>query len=183
METRLIRNLYIALLILTLASCARTDNVREPQRQVGLEMMLPKSAEQIRLKDKEAFLLPSPIEADLPTYPKTIAGVPAVSICVEIVVDTDGAVASVRQIDDGDACEPTGSDLSGKFMPSVADALRRWSFAAAAICRYETAEADCDAFPTKGAQLMPIAVKLAYKIEFLQRDGVTSVRKHELAEN
>lgn len=179
-ELDLTRHLHTVALVLLLAGCTHAE-VRDSRRQVGLEMILPPSAEQVRLKEKEVFLLPSPIEADLPAYPDATIDAPTVIVCAEIVVSEEGSVASVSQIDNAQSCERTGSDLSAKFMPSVVAALRAWSFAAAAICRYETAETECADNDGAGhAPLTPVAVRLAYKIEFVQSNGVKSVRKREI---
>jgi len=62
-------------------------------------------------------------------------------------------------------------------MPTLSNALNAWTFAAAAICHFESSESECDG---ASAKLRTVAVKLAYRIEFTQQDGVKAVKQQNL---
>lgn len=160
------------LVLATIAGCASTPSTG-PRSSVGLSMILPDAAERASVRENELFLMPSPIEAGLPAFPSAAIGHAPASICAEIVVDEEGAVGTARQIDSSEGCERLASDASARFAPAVLDAVRQWTFAAAAICRYAENPVECDG---DRAQLQVVPVKLAYRFDFVQQgdDGTVS---------
>lgn len=166
----------IALGALLIAGCVSNTPV-ESRPTVGMSMILPNAAERMNVREKQVFLMPSPIEADLPVYPAAAPPSPTVSICAEIVVNEDGAVESAKQIESSPHCALLTSDASKHFGGAVLDAVRTWTFAAAAICHYERKQEECDG---DGAKLQVVPVKLAYRFEFSNNRGAKSVSRTDL---
>jgi hypothetical protein len=128
-------------------------------------MILPAGAQQSRLKEKQKFLMAVPIDDPTPAFPDEVTSDVDATLCVELVVHEDGSVGDVKQIDTAPSCEPLQSEASRQFLPAVLSAVESWTYFAAALCEYQTSEAECDA---ADARLTPVSIRLAYRFAFRQ---------------
>ncbi|AZR22371.1 hypothetical protein [Xanthomonas vasicola] len=159
--------IILLLIFFNLCGCA-TSTVRKIEKG----MILPDGVEQVKLSSNQKFLMATPVVNSMPPFPVEATGLVDILICIEFVVMEDGSVSSVRQIDASPGCERVNSESSKIFAPEVLGAVTHWSFLGAAICSYKVNEAECDG---QGVEITPIPIKLAYKFNFLQSNGVRNV--------
>jgi len=167
--------LYTAMagLLATVPGCA---SKRLHTRSIDATMILPAGAERTQLKPGQTFLMPVPIDSPSPRFPENVKPSSAV-VCVEIEVSGEGVVGAVRQIAPSPDCAAPGTDASTVFVPAVSEAVRSWTYFAAALCEYETDEMQCE---QGTARLTPVAVKLAYRFQFSQANGTRGVSSEPL---
>lgn len=162
-DDMILRFVVLVSSVLSVFGCATTRH-----QAVDKRMILPQGAQQTELLQNQKFLMAAPIENPTPPFPVESIGTVDTTVCVEFVVMEDGSVSSARQIDTSFGCEPVGSAASKAFVPTVLRTVESWSFFGAAICSYRLSEAECD---NGSAQLVPTAIKLAYKFQFSQSKG------------
>lgn len=137
--------------------------------RVDASMILPEGAARMKLEEKQVFLMPSEIESPAPAFPAGYSSKDMdVTVCAEFVVSAEGDVSSIRQLSEGEGCEPSNSMMGRAIFPEVQLALSRWSYFAGAICTFEVNKSECDG---PDAKLMPTPVRLAYRFRFLISHG------------
>lgn len=156
-------------LIIVLTGCATH---RANTQAVDKGMILPDNAQQLEPDKNQKFLMATPIEAPLPSFPADAPVVARTVICVEFVISMEGTTTTIQQIDAFPGCEAVDSNASRYFYPEVREALSKWTYFGAAMCHYETSESECD---EDTAIVTPIPIKLAYRFTFTQAGGKSSV--------
>jgi hypothetical protein len=161
---------FAYLICIVLVACSSGGQKRELSTLVDRQLVLPQSADRYENKDKQVFLLPTPIDSPMPIYPVALADRlnQDVVVCAEITISEDGEVSSVHEIQMDAECSSPASDASQALFPLVTEAVRRWTYFAGGSCTYQSNEAECDG---ADAKIDPLAVKLSYKFKF-RRDGV-----------
>lgn len=171
METRLRLILVVAMVILS--ACAPRVVTRDA---VDVRMVLPPMADRTTMREDQTFFMAVPIEDRLPDYPANAPDLEADrTVCVEIVVSEAGEVTSAKQLRSGDGCDGLDPVLDSSFVSATLTAVRDWSFFGAAICTHPLGKSDeCE---KPGADLRPVAVRLAYQFVFSRDREVVGRRK------
>lgn len=150
---------------LLLSGC--TKNTRQPD--VGMGMILPERAERIEVPKDQQFLFPSPIGANtLPSYPPELIArnLPAQTLCMEIIINTEGAVQSSTPLLDVPGCPSSQDRPDPRFYQATAAALAHWEFLAAALCKYPTGATKNEQCHGDNVIITLMPVKLAYTFTF-----------------
>lgn len=133
---------------------------------VGMQMVLPAMAEVMDIPKDKAFLMASPVSQPLPEYPPGVPRGAGARVCIEFVVDENGAVSSATPLYGLPECPAPQAELDPRFVDSAVDAARQWQFLAAAICTFPhggEATVDCEG---DEVVVTTVAIKVAYVFVF-----------------
>lgn len=162
--------LAIGLLSAVVLAGCRTSQVS--LEGVDARMLLPPGAHRHTVDDGETFLMAAPIEEPLPVFrpgahAKNIA---PITICVELVVNTAGEVESVNPVVGGDECVAPISPLAMEFAGAVMNAVRKWSYVSAALCRPASpSDMSCE---DPESVVQPVPIKLAFAFTYRRTAGM-----------
>lgn len=164
-------SLFLALVFL-LGACKAMH-----KGDVGMSMILPKTAERLEVPEEQQFLFPVPIiEPILPAYPPALLGSGIQQIiCVEIVIDENGEVSHARPLLDLPECPSSNRPPNPLFTSAAISAVKQWQFAAAAICRFPKTVQKNDDCHGDEVVITNIAIKLAYTFTFSVKNNKSAV--------
>ncbi|WIH04138.1 hypothetical protein KHF85_15160 [Xanthomonas translucens pv. graminis] len=160
--------------IITALICSCSHQIRpDAHTSVDRQMVLPAAASRQELESKQVFIAPAPIQMPMPSYDMDMGkGLKEnATICIEMIITSQGEVSSVRPLNIDSECAPVNSIENTTLFPKVSAALLTWSYIGAGICTYKEKESECD---SSEAPIAPIPVKLAYKFRFSKSNGVSS---------
>lgn len=167
-----------AALVALLALAACTANPPRPAGQVGMSLLDVPGEQRMQLGRNERFALPLPDQANaLPTYPEKLLAehLSRQVVCVGLNVDEHGQAVAAEPIHDIDDCPPADR-LRDELFDAVRRTLLGWHFEPAFRCVYPAgvtpSELGC---MTPPAEEVAVAVRMPYRFEFEQRDGIGSV--------
>lgn len=164
---------WILLGVACLAGC-RTVPADPPPPVASVEVALvppPAGAARMQLDSSEAFVFPLLLESELPIYPPDLLALRLApqTLCVEVDIGADGLVGDVRPREGVD-CPGTAPHRS-RFAALLEDAVRRWRFDPALVCRTSDGRASPDACAEPDSIDTPVALRLSYAVVFSQEDG------------
>ncbi|MFT4256353.1 MAG: hypothetical protein QM599_05275 [Pseudoxanthomonas sp.] len=131
------------------------------------------------MQNDEIFLVADKLPGQRdPEYPKEYLekNLGSRVVCVDVVVDGDGSLREARINRSGPACMQGGHEGNGDaFEASALKAVRDWVFLGSQICKFPpgvTPNDDCDG---DGVRIEPVPVRLTYRFEFVQKNGIGQV--------
>ena len=137
----------------------------------------PAGASRLRLDASEAFVFPNLVEpVAMPAYPPDLLPLrlDPLELCVDVTISAEGLVSAVkRRIDD--ACPGAGAPHEEPFAAALLDAVGRWTYDPALVCRTPDGRPSKDACAEPDAVETPTALRLSYAFRFSQQDGRPSV--------
>ena len=142
---------------------------------VGMQMVLPPMAQVIDVPKDKVFLMASPVSQPLPDFPSGVPRGTNASVCVELVIDEDGAVASATPLYGLPECPTLQEELDSRLVGSAVGAAEQWQFLAAAICTFSPDVPMTDDCSGDGVVISPVAIKIAYVFTF-QSGGRVSAK-------
>ena len=146
---------------------------------MGVEFMADTEAPMLELRQMEDYVRPRARGPnDLPRYPEHLLsrGLPPQVLTVRLVIDQQGAIASVEL--DPDSSE--SSEYRGDFFESVCEAVTQWRFEPARLRRFRVgADLDEDGVPDyqilESENELAVAQKVRFTFEIVEGiPGVTS---------
>jgi len=163
-----------ALLIAALSSCAKNT-----KHNVDMNMILPPSAEHMKLPEDQTFLMPSPISEQMPDYPSELVSrsLGDITACAEIVIEHSGLVSSVTPLYEIPDCPLSKQEIDARFSSAVTEALLTWTFTHPATCSFAAGVEKTDDCSGPGVIITPVAIKLAFVFTFQVSNGRTMVKK------
>lgn len=154
---------------LSLTACRHTTYA------VDRAMILPDGAPQVSVREGEHFLMAVPIDQPMPDWPEGAETPPTGSVCMNFVISTDGEVGAVKPLD-APGCVPSQGSTAAPFQKAVTDAVSRWRFFGAALCKVDGPESACQ---QEGAEITPIPIQVAYRFDFSMENGRQRIRSRE----
>ena len=159
----IVRDIAALSALLTLSACRSVPTHNTPEG-VQAQLVLPAFATRHEVKQDERFLMAAELDTPLPAYPEGVAyGHPAVTVCVELIVDAEGRVSGAGMLEDDSNCTHTGSTGVAPFSRTTLATVWTWTFFAAAVCRPPADTEDCD---DPRATVEPVASRMAYRFDF-----------------
>lgn len=167
------KTLLLITLIISATACTGAR-----KGDVGMGMILPKSAEKIEVPEDQTFLFPVPVvEPVLPEYPTAlIASKQSANVCIEIVIDENGEVSRTVPLFDIPDCPDSSNKLNPLFIEASIKAIKQWQFSAAAICKFPVTVKKNDDCEGDGVIISTIPIKLAYTFGFSVKNKKPIVR-------
>jgi len=163
----------LAGLALAMSGCAK-----HTRSDVAMRMIIPPTAQRMELPEDHVFLMAEPIREELPEYPSGIARTEGsvTAVCVEIVVDEDGAVEDVFLLNDVPDCPESGKEVDPRYAKAAISAVSGWEFFAAATCYFPPGSTRTDDCSGPGVVITNVPVKMAFVFTFQQENGRPVVR-------
>ncbi len=166
-----------------LAACAtRVAPVDAPASSTHVEhaLLMPPGQPRYEMDDLALFVMPMELESPSPAFPAEIpAGdVAPVTVCVEAWLDGGGDISRLAAAHGVDGCPERADAQAEPYERAVVDAMRAWSFSAAAICRFpehlraQRERRDCRG---KDIALVHVPVRLTYAFTFERHAGRAQV--------
>ena len=159
-----------ALVVLPIAGCKTNSTV-------GMHMVLPPMAEVMDIPKNKTFLMASPVAQPLPAYPSGVQRGDSTRVCIELVIDENGAVASTTPLYGLPECPAPKEELDPQFVGAAVDAAGRWQFLAAAVCTFPEGAETMDDCSGDEVVVTTVAIKIAYVFTFQSGGRVTAVAK------
>lgn len=133
------------------------------------------------LRPSEGYRMPQ-----LHTAPPPVLGdrdprqeLPPTTVCLQLVVDADGAVQRSLPLTDRSECEAGGAVENATLLQAASEAVAMWRFWPAAVCHFAAGTAPRDAGDCSGAERVePTPVSLLYAFTFEIVRGQQFVRSH-----
>ena len=163
------RAVLLCVVVLFLTACRHTTY------GVDRAMILPDGAPQVSVREGEHFLMAVPIDQPMPDWPADADTLPAGSVCMNFVISADGEVGAVKSLD-APGCVPTQDATAAPFQKAVADAVSRWRFFGAALCKVDGPESACR---QDNADITPVPIQVAYRFDFSMQNGRRQIRSRE----
>lgn len=163
---------WMVLTVACLAGCRTVPAELPPVASVEVALVSPPpGAARLQLDSSEAFVFPLLVESDLPAYPSDLLALRLApqTLCVDVDIDADGLVGDVRPRDGGDC--PGAGPHRARFAAPLVEAVRRWRFDPALVCRTPDGRASPDACAEPDSIDTPVALRLSYAVVFSQEDG------------
>jgi hypothetical protein len=158
---------FLLALMSAAAGCASKSDV------VDMRMLLPPPAERPRLVERQHFIMAAPIRNALPVFPEAVPTREADTVvCVEIVVSEHGDVPTARIVRDVGGC---GAQPGLQFEQQVLQAVRSWSFFAAALCEFPQGIERNEECEGDGVMVRAVPIKLTYAFTFSRKGGRKNV--------
>lgn len=156
-----------------LAGC-RTTPVEPPPPVASVDVALvppPPGATRLELDPGQAFVYPLLVESRMPEYPADLLALrlPPHTLCVDVDIDAHGQVSAVRHRDGADC--PASGPQQPRFAALLEDAVRRWRFDPALVCRTPDRRPSADPCAEPDVIETPVALRLSYAVVFSQEDG------------
>lgn len=169
----------VILLVIAGSGCQTIAN-RTVDADVGVTMIPAADAPSLDLQSHQRFQMASSTFEPLPVYPPEQIGIKAdtISVCVEIVVDSAGHVASAEPRHALPECPLAADDVPAEFTSAALAAIRRWQFIPAEICEFPPGVETNPHCSGAGVTLRAIPIRLAYAFSFAVIDGQVQVRRH-----
>lgn len=142
--------------------------------EVGMRMVLPPMAEVMEVPEGRTFLMASPVTQPLPEYPSGVHRGASAHVCIELVIDENGAVESATPLYGLHDCPAAEDELDARFVDSAVQAASRWQFLAAAICTFPNGVEPEDDCSGDEVAVTTIPIKLAYVFTFQRGGRVTA---------
>ena len=161
-----------ALIVLLVAGC-RTSST------VGMQMVLPPMAEVMDVPKDKTFLMASPVTQPLPAFPSGVQRGASARVCIEFVIDENGAVSSAAPLYGLPECPAPKEELDPQFIISAVEAAGRWQFLAAAICTFPDGVDATDDCSGEEVVVTTVAIKIAYVFSFESGGRVTAVARRD----
>lgn len=184
-----IRGLAFAALSVLLAACAtpvaHVDHPPADSTRVDHALLMPSGQPQYAMDDLALFVMPMELESPPPAFPAAIApgDVAPVTVCVEAWLDEAGDISRLVPARGGDGCPRQADAKAAPYEQAVLQAMRAWSFSAAAICRFperlraQRERGDCRG---KDVELTHVPVRLTYAFTFERHAGRAQVASARL---
>lgn len=179
------RAAFAAAGMFTLTACAaRVAHVQaSPPDRMRVDYALVQQANQpqYRMDELTLFVMPSELESPPPAFPAEAApgDVAPLTVCIEAWLDAAGEITRLAPARGGDGC-PGQADVGlAPYEQASVQAMRAWSFSAAAICRFpahlraQRERGDC-----RGSEVVleHVPVRLTYAFTFERHAGRAQVR-------
>lgn len=170
---------FAALLTACATRVAHVDASTERTR-IDHALLQPAGQPQYRMDDLALFVMPMELESPPPTFPAGVApgDVAPRTVCVEAWLDDVGDVARLVPAHGSAGCPAQASADIAPYEQAVVDAMHRWTFSAAAICRFpERLRAQRERGDCRGSdvELTHVPVRLTYAFTFERRAGHAQV--------
>ena len=162
------RTISVAALALVVVAACRTNST------VGMRMVLPPMAQVMDVPKDKTFLMASPVSQPLPEYPTGVKRGASASVCIEFVIDENGAVSSAVPLYALPECPATRVELDMRFVDSAVEAASQWQFLAAAICTFPQGVEITDDCSGDDVVVTTVAIKIAYVFTFQSGGRVTA---------
>lgn len=165
--------------IAALAACAtRVAHVdlQHERMRIDHALLTPADQPQYQMDDLALFVMPMELESPPPAFPARIApgDVAPVTVCVEVWLDDAGDVSRLVPAHGTAGCPAQAVAAAAPYEQAVVEAMRRWTFSAAAICRFperlraQRERRDCTG---KDVALTHVPVRLTYAFTFERQAG------------
>lgn len=172
-SARCFRTIAAAALIVVLVAGCKTRST------VGMQMVLPPMAEVMDVPKDKTFLMASPVMQPLPAYPSGVQRGASARVCIEFVIDENGAVASTTPLYGLPECPALQEQLDPQFIASAVEAASRWQFLAAAICTFPEGVEPTEDCSGDEVVVTTVAIKIAYVFTFQSGGRVTAVARRD----
>lgn len=143
-------------------------------------LLIPEGADRYEVRENEIFIVADTFgEQPLPDYPESVLpmNLPLQTVCVDVIISTEGTVSDVRPNYDKAGCQASENAPVQAFIDSTRDAVLKWQFFAAAICRFPPGIEPNDRCEGDDVQIVPVPLKLTYYFDFEQTGGKPRVRR------
>src|SRR5690554_1839103 len=161
-----------ALIVVTVVGC-------KTRSAVDMRMVLPPMAEVMDVPKDKTFLMASPVTQPSPAYPSGVQRGASARVCIEFVIDENGAVASTTPLYGLPECPAPKEELDPQFIISAVEAAGRWQFLAAAICTFPDGVDATDDCSGEEVVVTTVAIKIAYVFSFESGGRVTAVARRD----
>lgn len=165
------RNLIAAAGLCAMAACATKSEPRTPVGDSAFSMVIPAGAARHEMRDDELFLMPATLGPQpMPEYPAAYLGdgLPPPVVCVDVVVEPEGASTRVSRHTGSPAC-PDGADARTlAFVQSVLGPVGAWRYFGAQVCSFPAGVEHNDECSGEGVEIRPVAVRLTYVFRFFE---------------
>ncbi|MEI2454342.1 hypothetical protein ABU614_13165 [Lysobacter firmicutimachus] len=134
-------------------------------------------AERLQLAANETFQMPLAEAGNAaPAYPDELLAqrLAPQTVCLNLAIGADGAVAGSRPVERAEGC-PAPATVDPRFFAAARRAVAQWRFDPAFRCVYPGAKPVDEQGCVSGRE-EPVAVSLAFRFVFEQRDGRGLVR-------
>lgn len=170
--------------VVLLSACAtrvaHVGTVPASITRVDHALLLPPGQPRYEMDELALFVMPMELESPSPAFPAGIPGgdVAPVTVCVEAWLDDAGDISRLVPARGGDDCPRQADTRAASFEQAVVEAMRAWSFSAAAICRFperlraQRERGDCRG---KDIELTHVPVRLTYAFTFERHAGRAQV--------
>ena len=171
--------------VLLLTACAthvaHVETSLPDRTRVDYALVQQTNQPQYQMDEFTLFVMPSELESPSPEFPADVApgDVAPVTVCVEAWLDAAGGITRLGPARRAEGCP--GQDDAGLAPYELASvqAMRAWSFSAAAICHFpahlraQRARGDC-----RGSEVVleHVPVRLTYAFTFERHSGRARVR-------
>lgn len=159
-----------------LTGCAHKEMSKDGVGLVNSGLLIPMGASRYEMEKNEIFLMADRLPGfQEPRYPQEYLGqdMDTRTVCVDLVVDSEGAVSSASINRTEHVC--AGGGAPAAFEEAALESVREWQFFAAQICTYPDGvepDARCEG---EGVSSQLVPVRLTYVFEFSQAGGKSSV--------
>ena len=184
--------LCLPFLLLALAGCATQPVVIEKDADsynIGQQLLPPLpnggqvgQVQPYALSGSDVFRMPESLHAPLPELPAAASGqtLPPVTVCLNVVVDAQGQVPRSFPLSRRSECAASDDVQNAVLLGAAADAVQRWRFRPAAICRFApgvrpAAESDCTGAET--VEDVPVTLAYAFTFEIVQGQARVRIGK------
>lgn len=147
---------------------------------VEKRMILPPFAMTMELENQQSFLMAAPIDEPMPLFPENMHKQNGrAEVCIEIVVQEDGTVGESMHMPGTDTCDVRPDET---YVEAALEAVRRWTFFAAAVCEFPDNIMKTDDCSGDGVVVRAVPIKLMYAFEFESRGGKGRVGSRRIAD-
>lgn len=180
LPTRCLTACMAAFLAACATSVAHVAPAPADSTRVDHALLLQAGQPQYRMDDFSLFVMPSELASPSPGFPSGVApgDLAALVVCVEVWLDDAGEVSRVIPVRGSDGCPGQQDAQAAPFEEAVVQAMRAWSFSAAAICRFpehlraQRERGDCRG---KEIELTHVPVRLTYAFTFQRKAGLAQI--------
>lgn len=175
-----------------LAACAThpTQELRDATTRnanVDQRMLVPEDGgggaaqvQRYQLAPTEVFRMPQPLDAGNPALPEDSPrqALAPTTVCVRVVVDTQGSVQRVEPLADRQECSAGARAEHADLMQAALGKVGQWRFEPAAVCHFAANHPPADPQSCAGAQTIePVPVTLLYAFTFEVEQGQVHVQR------
>lgn len=155
--------------------------------RVDHALLQPAGQPRYQMDELSLFVMPSELDSPAPAFPPGVAAgdVAPVTVCVEAWLDAAGDISRLAPLHGSDGCPGQADAQVAPYEASVMQAMRAWSFSAAAICRFperlraQRERGDCRG---KDVGLTHVPVRLTYAFTFERRAGRENIASARLSD-
>lgn len=173
------------LLPLLVANCATTQPQQRTITSTHFDVFIPQGAQRYKIGSNQKMVVGAPVSQADPAYPASLVtqSIPPRIVCLEIDIDEHGVVYQSRPLYDLPACPANAQAVEPPFVSTAEQAVLHWRFKPTIVCTFPAgtnAQQMSNNCAGEGAQIQPVAIKLAFAFTFTQTHGVTSVNSGAL---